>query len=529
MIVSSVETSVRSAFDPRRHGTAILAFALFTVALAMLFWSGLVAAHAAWSREEYSYGYVVPFIAVYLLLRALPEALQHPVRHAWLGAVLAVFAVAFGLLGGLGKIPDLSGYGFIMAVAAGFVAALGLPAALRLWQPLIYLVFMLPLPQIVYLKLSAGLQLVSSKLGVLLVRLMDIPVLLEGNVIDLGTYQLLVAEACSGLRYLFPLMSFGFLFAVLYRGRAWHKWLLFLSTIPLTIGMNSLRIAAIGLLVNSYGIEMAEGFLHYFQGWVVFLGCIAVLFVEAILLLRLTGSKWTLAEALDFKLSPLTEITRPLSGRGMTMSFGMTVGLLAAGLLALHALSIRDSDAVPSRQKFVNFPSRIGDWKGTQESIPQNVMEVLAANDYLLANYADGSGPVNLFMTYYDNQTDGRAVHSPEVCIPGDGWEIQSLKTYRPVIPGGSEGFAVNRAVIQKGLSKALVYFWFEVRGRKVTSGYMAKWHILWDGIAHNRTDGGLVRLVTALPRGGSEADADAHLARFIGAIAPSLPAFLPE
>ena len=114
------------------------------------------------------------------------------------------------------------------------------------------------------------------------------PVFLEGNIIDLGTYKLQVAEACSGLRYLFPLMSFSFLFAVLYKGPGWHKVVLFLSAVPITILMNSIRIAVIGLMVNHYGIEQAEGFLHFFEGWIIFIACVMILYLEAMLLQRLT-------------------------------------------------------------------------------------------------------------------------------------------------------------------------------------------------------------------------------------------------
>ncbi len=81
------------------------------------------------------------------------------------------------------------------------------------------------------------------------------------------------------MRYLFPLMSFGFLCAVLFRGRWWQQAILFLATIPLTILMNSFRIGVIGILVNYYGIEQAEGFLHDFEGWVIFMACVGVLFI----------------------------------------------------------------------------------------------------------------------------------------------------------------------------------------------------------------------------------------------------------
>ena len=99
--------------------------------------------------------------------------------------------------------------------------------------------------------------------------------------IDLGTYQLQVVEARSGLRYLFPLMSFGFLIAYIYRGPVWQKLIIFLSTIPITVLMNSFRIGVIGVTVEYFGIAAAEGFLHDFEGWIIFMTCLGVLLLKS--------------------------------------------------------------------------------------------------------------------------------------------------------------------------------------------------------------------------------------------------------
>ena len=109
---------------------------------------------------------------------------------------------------------------------------------------------MLPLPKMVYWNVTMALQFVSSGIGVWLLRVRQVPVYLEGNVIDLGVYKLQVAEACSGLRYMFPIMSFTYVFAVLYRGPVWHKMVLFLSAVPIAVLMNSFRIGVIGILVD---------------------------------------------------------------------------------------------------------------------------------------------------------------------------------------------------------------------------------------------------------------------------------------
>ena len=189
-----------------------------------------------------------------------------------------------GLAGDLANMPDVVAYGIILCIGGLVLVTMGTRRGLRYWPALVYLLFMLPLPAVVYWRLSISLQLLSSEIGVWLISAFGVPVNLAGNVIDLGVYKLQVAEACSGLRYLFPLMSFGYLFAVLYKGPFWQKLVLFLSTIPITILMNSFRIGVIGILVDRFGIAQAEGFLHLFEGWIIFVVCVVVLYAEAVLL-----------------------------------------------------------------------------------------------------------------------------------------------------------------------------------------------------------------------------------------------------
>ena len=226
------------------------------------------AAFGDWQRDEYNHCYLIPFISLFLLATRMRELAAVP----WEGskAGLWVLGVAFVLLvlGEFSAIYTISQVGFVTGVIGAAIAVFGMPFFRIAWPALVYLYFMVPLPDFLEVQLSAGMQLVSSQLGVAVVRMFGMPVYLEGNVIDLGTYQLAVAEACSGLRYLFPLMSFGFLCAVLFQAPLWQRAVVFLSSIPITLLMNSLRIGVIGILVNNYGIEQAEGFLHDFEGWV---------------------------------------------------------------------------------------------------------------------------------------------------------------------------------------------------------------------------------------------------------------------
>ena len=232
-----------------------------------IYWSSFGLLGTAWITPEYSHGPLIPLISLYLFLRERRMMiLSDAPKQTAPGIILTVVALALGLFGNLVAIPDIVAYALILWVGGVMLTCMGWSQGKRHWAPVLHLIFMLPLPQIIYWQLTIALQLVSSELGVWFIKLAGIPVFLEGNIIDLGVYKLQVAEACSGLRYLFPILSFSYLMAILYWGPYWHKVVLFALAVPLTVFMNSVRIGIIGILVNVYGIGQAEGFLHFFEG-----------------------------------------------------------------------------------------------------------------------------------------------------------------------------------------------------------------------------------------------------------------------
>ena len=234
-----------------------------------------------WSvNEEYSHGFFIPFITAWLLWSRRHAILASIGPSSWLGPALIAFAAALHTIGELSALFVLSQVAFVI-VLFGYVLAFGGVSLLKVtFIPIFFLFFAIPLPYFVDAVLSWRLQLISSELGVFVIRLFQIPVYLEGNVIDLGTYKLQVVEACSGLRYLYPFLSLGFLAAYMFHAPLWQRVLVFLSTIPITIVMNSFRIGMIGVMVDRWGPQSADGFLHFFEGWIIFLACAALLAAE---------------------------------------------------------------------------------------------------------------------------------------------------------------------------------------------------------------------------------------------------------
>ena len=483
------------------------------------------------NTEEYSHGFFIPAISLYLLwVRRNEFAFVTEIKQSLAGIALLVFALLLGLLGGLATIKTLQQYAFIIGFIGIFAAAFGTRGAKTAGMPLLFLFFMVPFPAFIMNNLSSKLQLISSWLGVEFIRACDIMVYLEGNVIDLGGYKLQVVEACSGLRYLFPLASLSFLCAYLFKGPLWQKLVVFLSSVPLTIFMNSFRVGVIGLLVNQWGTEMAEGFLHDFEGWVVFLLCMVLLFIEMWLFSRLSGRPTAFSELVQLPDEWFNATAKPAMVVRKNNAVYLVIGLVAT--LGFSTQFLRGGEEiVPQRKVFANFPSQLGPWIGRRDYIDKKYLDELKLSDYIVMNYLtpDARSSVNFYTAYYDSQRNGAAIHSPRSCMPGDGWQITSFEQREFAdMPFHGAPLRINRAVIEKGDYKQLVYYWFPQRGRSVTNEYLVKWYLFYDAITLHRTDGALVRLVTSLDKGQDIEVADQRLQAFLQVLSKELPAYLP-
>ena len=492
---------------------------LIVLSLAYLFADGFVELEARWSKqEEYSHGYMIPLVALFLFWQKLPALIALDWKPAWACVALMLLAVFGWCLGELSSLYIIVHYAIILALGALVLGIFGWDGLKISWASIVYLAFMIPLPSFIYQGLSASLQLWSTELGVWFIRLFDISVYVSGNVIDLGVYQLQVVEACSGLTYLFPLMSFGFLIGYLYRGPLWQRCLIFVSTVPITIVMNSFRIGVIGITVKYWGTEMAEGFLHAFEGWFVFMACLALLFLEVWILSRLLKDKTPVLDLLDFTHPSVQQIRETQPGVRNTRGPLIALVLVLIAALPLTLMTKERTELVPERRTFAYFPLVKGGWMGRESAIEERILDRLDLTDYIKADYRRSSDgyPVELYIAYYDSQRKGSSIHSPRACIPGGGWKISQLDKHQLHIDGPGDPLVVNRLVIAKGQSRQLVYYWFAQRGRIISNEYLAKFYLFWDALVMKRSDGALVRVITMVPEGQELAEADQRLQDFV-------------
>ena len=504
---------------------------LVTALITLAYFDAIVEMMHTWdTKEEYGFGYMMPFIVAFLIWQKKDILEVTPYRSNWSGVLLLVSGLFLLYVGDISTIYVIQQYGIVLSIMAIFLTYMGVSGFRVVFVPLCLLFFMIPLPVFLLQSLSGKLQLISSEIGVSVIRLFDISVYLEGNVIDLGVYQLQVVEACSGLNYLFPLMTLGFITAYIFKGSFWKKAVIFLSTIPITVLMNSFRIGAIGIMVEYWGTEMAEGFLHDFEGWAVFMSCIGILILEMWILANVGKDKIPLREAFGLEFPQPTPERAEIKNRHIPIQLYVSIILLVLASAIVHALPER-VEIKPDRKLFAEFPLAYTGWEGRKESMDQKYIDVLKLTDYAMNNYigTDG-GVVNFYSAYYASQRKGASAHSPRSCIPGGGWRIASLDTYLiDEVKINDTPLSVNRLVIRKGDDSQLVYYWFQQRGRVITNEYMMKWYLFWDSMTRSRSDGALLRLTTALKPGQDIKIADERLRAFAKTISPILNEYVPQ
>ena len=387
MSSESVDT-IPGARTVWRFPFGFIVLAVIACAAAFLpFWDGLTYMWDSWLvLPEYSHSLLIPPIAAFLVWQQKDRLELVSFTGSWFGVALVLLGSGLLVLGQLGTVYVLVQYAFLITLCGLAWALTGNKAFRLIVMPLFILFFMVPLPYFILHNLSAKLQLISSELGVWVMRLFGISVFVEGNVIDLGGYKLQVAEACDGLRYLFPLMTLGFLMAYFYKGATWKRVTLFVSSIPLTVLMNSFRVGTIGVMVEHWGIGMAEGFLHEFQGWMVFMASAGILLGEIVVLNRVgheTGT-WRQLFGVEFPApSPAGFVPR---ARSVPTPFIVATACLAI-TVASAILLPRSAEVVPTRTSFAAFPSNLGGWTGHRQTMDGVFVAALNLEDYLLADY----------------------------------------------------------------------------------------------------------------------------------------------
>ena len=208
--------------------------------------------------------------------------------------------------------------------------------------------------------------------------------------------------------------------------------------------------------------------------------------------------------------------------------FAILFVVLLAGGFVVNAWEYLGETPV-RRKELKDFPRQVGTWEqsGGDEQFDNQTLAVLRSSDYLLRNYRGADGRVvNFYVGYYASQRDGATYHSPLNCLPGAGW-VMNEPGKITIAPEGRAPFMANRYLIQNGLHKELLVYWYQGRGRAVASEYWGKVYTVVDSVRLRRSDGAMVRIMT--PVDGSESKALQAAVDLAARASIFLPEFVPD
>jgi exosortase len=231
-----------------------------------------------WNNDDdMGHGFFVPLVALYVVWQMRDSLLAVKSNPSWFGLLFLIWGGLQMAVGMLGAELFLQRTAFLISLVGAVFFLGGWPMLRALRFPLAMLIFMVPIPAVIYNQITFPLQLLASRVAEVALTTVGIPVLRDGNVLELASQKLSVVEACSGIRSLLSLtflsMVYGYFFE---ENRIELRWLLFFSTLPIAIAANSFRVSLTGLL-SEYNPELAQGFFHSLEGWVIFVFALLLL------------------------------------------------------------------------------------------------------------------------------------------------------------------------------------------------------------------------------------------------------------
>jgi exosortase len=224
-----------------------------------------------WANDDdFTHGFLVAPMAVWIAWQNREKILAIRMKPAWWGVGVMVWGIFQAYIGWIGAELFLQRTS-VLVLLVGLLLVIGGNALVReLAFPLLLLIFMIPIPSVIYNSITFPLQLFASRVAETTLDLLGYPVLRDGNILELASQKLSVAEACSGIRSLMSLSFLSLIYSYFFEERVWMRWVLFVATIPIAIIANAGRVTITGIL-SEVNTELAQGFFHELEGWVIFI------------------------------------------------------------------------------------------------------------------------------------------------------------------------------------------------------------------------------------------------------------------
>jgi exosortase D (VPLPA-CTERM-specific) len=474
--------------------------------------------------SDFSHGFFVPLFSAFVIWQERGRLSEIAPKPSWSGLALLVLALSVLVVGELGAELFLARISILLLIAAVVVLFRGWSFFRAILFPWAFLLLMIPIPKIVFNQITFPLQLLASRVAADVLPLMGVPVFREGNLITLASMTLNVAEACSGIRSLISLACLAIIYGYLMERRNAVRWVLALVSLPIAIAANSTRIIGTGLMVQYWDPDKAEGFFHFFEGWLVFVVSLLLLYSVHVLIRVLWPDRGLESEDTHRSAGwSEHDYTAPLP------RFVFATLLVASTILFLKVYG--GTEVIVQGKPLESFPKQMASWNGDDLSIDQETRDVLGPGEFLSRDYAlepEEDQSVNLFIAYFPSQSTGDTIHSPKNCLPGAGWLPVDSSRVTLSLPG-HDPFPANRVVSAKGELREIVLYWYWAHDRGVASEYWARYYLVKDSIRLHRSDGALVRIMSPIYSGETADAAYQRVLGFAGGVSPLLNGYIPR
>lgn len=485
-------------FSPYRK--AYFQMALLLILFAILYAHTFAAlVQMWWNSDDYSHGFLVPFISFYLVWIKREQLSQTKIEpNLWGGIpiiLLAGLMLVASKLGGFIILQEIS----LLVMIAGLVLLLaGKVLLMNLAMPIGYLTFMIKLFGEGSDQIHWPFQLLAANIGTWILQFFGFSVFQEANFIQLPDITLEVAAACSGIRFLMSTIAIGIPLAYLTQ-RTWARKIgLILFAVTISILANGLRVALIGIWTSYYGPEMIHGPFHIFYG----------VFVSWIGFVALFGGAWLFGRgskkdnhAFSNHSSGSEKFQEKFPEGGwekrvqiIQWNRSWCIAVLLLITMGSYA-NIHRISPLRLEKGFTAFPMSIGNWLGEEVDPTIENLKVQKADSEMARIYRGGAGQnVNLYIGYFDSQNEEK-----KLVTYTTSWKFHRGEVKVDVPVGSGQFYQVNQVVLKEGNDRRVVLFWYDLNGKVVASRYTAKLWSLWDALLFGRTNGALVALFVPL------------------------------
>jgi len=465
-------------------------------------------------ESYYTHGPLVPLVSLLiavLLIRHTRVPARPNRRAGW--AVLA-FSLLLHLASCLARVNFASCFALI-GVLAGLVLLLWGAAALRrLWFPLAFLAFMVPLPEVSIAQLNFRLKMIAADWGVGLANAAGVIAEHSGNCVFLpGDKNLIIGNICNGLRTLISLLAFGALYAYVCRLRGLWRIGLFLMSVPVAVVSNSVRIVSLIVVADVWTVEAATAWFHDASGLMIFVLAFGLMFGLERLVLgvrRLVGRPAKIVPLFDGALRTDADqgqwgrLVRAVGGRPGWIA-GVVVALAAGGALWLNlTVPAMWNQKMAARAVPADLEVNGQSWRGYHVPLPQRILDILGTTDYLSRQYV-GAGREPIYFVVIFSKDNRKGTHPPDLCLEGGGQEIIAKKDVVVRGVAGRRGPIdppCRELIVQSRRNLQCFTYTYKCGDTYTRSFWWQQWVIFANGLLNRNAAGALIWVSTPATEG---------------------------